>query len=40
VNPLPGMTPTSLVPQEAAQVGISFEDLCESIVKDALAKEA
>lgn len=40
VNTLPGMTPTSLVPQEAAQVGISFEDLCESIVKDALAKEA
>ena len=40
VNTLPGMTPTSLVPQEAAQVGISFEDLCESIVKDALVKEA
>ena len=37
VNTLPGMTPTSLVPQEAAQVGISYEELCEQIVEDALA---
>ena len=36
VNTLPGMTPTSLVPQEAAAVGISYEDLCETIVKDAM----
>ena len=36
VNTLPGMTPTSLVPQEAAAVGISYEDLCEIIVNDAL----
>ncbi len=35
VNTLPGMTPTSLVPQEAAAVGISYEELCEMIVKDA-----
>ena len=38
VNTLPGMTPTSLVPQEAAAVGISYEDLCEIIVNDALDK--
>ena len=32
-NTLPGMTPTSLLPQEAKVLGISFEDLCELIVK-------
>ncbi|MCR4991269.1 MAG: D-alanine--D-alanine ligase [Lachnospiraceae bacterium] len=32
-NTLPGMTPTSLVPQEAAAVGISFDELCEKIIK-------
>ena len=26
------MTPTSLVPQEAAVVGISYDELCETIV--------
>ncbi|MCR5802251.1 MAG: D-alanine--D-alanine ligase [Lachnospiraceae bacterium] len=31
-NTLPGMTPTSLIPQEAAVLGISFEDLCEKIL--------
>ena len=36
VNTLPGMTPTSLVPQEAAAVGISYEELCEIIVNDGL----
>ena len=36
VNTLPGMTPTSLVPQEAAAVGISYEELCQRIVLDAL----
>jgi len=38
VNTLPGMTPTSLVPQEAEAVGISYEELCEIIVNDALQK--
>ena len=33
VNTLPGMTPTSLVPQEAAQVGMNYADLCEKIVE-------
>ena len=33
VNSLPGMTPTSFVPQEAAAVGIAYDDLCEEIVR-------
>ena len=37
-NTLPGMTPMSLMPQEAAAVGISYEGLCEEIVKGSLAK--
>ena len=37
INTLPGMTPTSLVPQEAAQVGLSYADLCERIVELSLA---
>lgn len=32
-NTLPGMTPTSLLPQEAAAVGMSFEQLCEKIIE-------
>jgi D-alanine-D-alanine ligase len=32
-NTLPGMTPTSLLPQEAAAAGISYEELCDRIVK-------
>lgn len=31
-NTLPGMTPTSLLPQEAAAIGMSFEELCERII--------
>ena len=31
-NSLPGMTPTSFVPKEAAAVGMSYEELCEEIV--------
>ncbi len=31
-NTLPGMTPTSLLPQAAAAVGISYDDLCERMV--------
>ena len=33
INTLPGMTPTSLVPQEAAAVGISYGELCERIIR-------
>ena len=32
-NTLPGMTPTSLLPQEAAVIGIGFADLCEKLIK-------
>ncbi len=39
INTLPGMTQTSLVPQEAAAVGISFEDLCDHIAKEALTRK-
>lgn len=35
-NTLPGMTPTSLLPQEAAAVGMSFEELCEKILSYAV----
>ncbi|MDR2043863.1 MAG: D-alanine--D-alanine ligase [Clostridium sp.] len=32
-NSLPGMTPLSLLPQEAAAAGMDFEDLCEEIIR-------
>ena len=31
-NTLPGMTKTSLLPQEAKAAGISYEELCERIL--------
>ena len=34
-NTQPGMTPTSLSPEQAAHVGISFPELCAWIVEDA-----
>lgn len=37
-NTLPGMTPTSLIPQEAAAIGVDFPSLCEWIAKMSLAK--
>jgi D-alanine-D-alanine ligase len=37
-NTLPGMTPTSLLPQEAAAVGIEYDELCERIIMTALKK--
>lgn len=37
-NTLPGMTPTSLLPQEAQAVGIGFEELCERLVRSSLEK--
>jgi D-alanine-D-alanine ligase len=36
-NTQPGMTPLSLVPEQAKQVGISYEQLVDIIVKEALA---
>ena len=38
-NTLPGMTPTSLLPQEAAAVGIEYGELCEKIAFLALKKD-
>ena len=38
-NTLPGMTPTSLIPQEAAAIGVSYEELCEQIIKISLEKK-
>lgn len=35
-NTLPGMTPTSLLPQEAKAAGMSFEELCERILETAV----
>ena len=37
-NTLPGMTPTSLLPQEAAQIGLAYEALCEKIIEISLKK--
>lgn len=37
-NTLPGMTPISLLPQEAQADGISFDDLCEKIVELSMKK--
>ncbi|MED9902781.1 MAG: D-alanine--D-alanine ligase [Lachnospiraceae bacterium] len=39
-NTLPGMTPTSLLPQEAAAEGISFEQLCEKLIEVSLRDKA
>ena len=36
INTLPGMTPTSLVPQEAAAAGLSYEALCQTIIDESL----
>ena len=37
-NTLPGMTPTSLLPQEAAAEGVSYGELCEKIIEVSLKK--
>lgn len=37
-NSLPGMTPTSLIPQEANVVGIDYGSLCEKIIEVSLKK--
>ncbi len=36
INTLPGMTPTSLLPQEAAAAGVDYPSLCESILQASL----
>ncbi len=37
-NTLPGMTPTSLLPQEAKVVGMDFNQLCEKLIEISLRK--
>ena len=37
-NTLPGMTPTSLVPQEAAVEGIDYPTLCEKLIQVSMKK--
>ena len=36
INTLPGMTPTSLVPQEAAAIGLDYAGLCQRIIDESL----
>ena len=38
INTNPGMTPLSLVPEQAKFVGISYEDLCAELVENALCR--
>ena len=38
VNTQPGMTPTSLLPEQAAYCGISYSALCDRLVQDALER--
>ncbi|MGC4252727.1 MAG: D-alanine--D-alanine ligase, partial [Sphingobium sp.] len=40
VNTQPGMTPLSLVPEQAAKLGIDYAELVERIVEDALKEGA
>ena len=37
VNTQPGMTPLSLVPEQARHIGMSYEQLVQAIVDEALA---
>ena len=39
-NTLPGMTPTSLIPQEAAVLGMDYPTLCEELIKVSQKKYA
>lgn len=37
-NTLPGMTPTSLLPQEAGVIGMNFNQLCDNLISISLKK--
>lgn len=37
-NTLPGMTPTSLIPQEAAAIGMDYPQLCDELIRVSLKK--
>lgn len=38
INTLPGMTPTSLIPQEAAVIGMSYDELTQKIIDISMEK--
>jgi D-alanine-D-alanine ligase len=38
VNTQPGMTPLSLVPEQARHMGMDYADLVEAIIAEALAE--
>ena len=38
-NTLPGMTPTSLLPQEAKVLGIEYADLCQLLIDISMRDE-
>lgn len=38
INTLPGMTPSSLIPQEAAAMGMSYDELTDKIIDVSMAK--
>lgn len=38
-NTIPGMTPTSLLPDAAQSVGMDFTELCITLIEDALARD-
>ena len=39
INTHPGCTPISLIPEAAAHVGITFENLCSWLIEDALCRD-
>ena len=39
INTHPGMTPLSLVPEQAKYAGISYENLCDMLVKEASCRK-
>lgn len=38
-NTLPGMTPTSLLPQEAAVIGVDYNTLCEKLIEISMKRK-
>ncbi|MDR1693840.1 MAG: D-alanine--D-alanine ligase [Lactobacillaceae bacterium] len=39
INTNPGLTPLSLVPEQAAYIGMSYEELCKTLVENASCKK-
>jgi D-alanine-D-alanine ligase len=37
-NSLPGMTPTSLIPQMAREMGMDYGELCERLIEASMKK--